>query len=394
MARLLTPAVRPTLGPRRVHDWEDGRHATWLELFYDLVFVVVVARLSALLHDDHDVGGVLTFVGLFVPVWWAWISFSYYADLFDEDSTLDRLVQLSAMLGAAVVAVSLSDGVGDDSALYAGSFAAMFGLLTLLYVHAVRTAPAARELCRWYVAGSAVGAALWLGSLAVPAPGRYWMWGAAVVANALLSGPVAYARVASPPVQTSHMPERFGLFALVVLGESVLGTINGVEATHWRPASVVTALAGFVTAASIWWVYFGAFDEAAIDRAMTQGRYAQVRAFLYGYGHIAVYAAVAATGVGVQLSIEAGDGAEPVGLLAVALTGVMLGLTLMASGIGSQGPRRIVVAKAATAAVGILAAVLLDHVAVAVTVTAVAWAVLAAVKTSVSRAMARTAPPV
>jgi low temperature requirement protein LtrA len=387
MARLLTPTLRPRVEPRRVHDWEDSRRATWLELFYDLVFVVVVSRLATLLHADHDLTGVLTYVGLFVPVWWAWISFSYYADLFDEDRTLDRLVQLGATLGAAVVAVSLTDGVGDDARLYAGAFAAMFLVLTALYVHAAWTAPAARELCRWYVAGSASGAALWLASLAVPAPGRYWLWGAAVLVNALLSGPIAYARVASPPHQVSHMPERFGLFALVVLGESVLGVVNGVEATDWRAASVVTAVAGFVIAASIWWVYFGAFDEAAIDRAIAEGRHAQVRSFVYGYGHIAVYAAVAATGVGVRLSIEsAANGEAPVGLLAVALTGVMLGLTLMASGIGTQGPHRIVVAKAATVVVGILAAVLLSNVAVATSITAVAWAVLAAVKTSVVRA--------
>jgi len=64
---------------RRVHDRDrdELRHATWLELFFDLVFVVAVSRLGVLLHDDHSVTGVLIAAGLFVPVWWTWISFSY-----------------------------------------------------------------------------------------------------------------------------------------------------------------------------------------------------------------------------------------------------------------------------------------------------------------------------
>lgn len=367
--------------PRRVHDWEGERHATWLELFFDLVFVVAVARLAVVLHDDHDVGGFLTFLGLFVPIWWAWISFSYFADLFDEDRPIDRIAHMAAMLGAAVVAVSLSGGVSDDSTVFAGAFASMFALLAVLYWHAGRTEPAASELCRWYVAGSAVGAALWTVSLATPTPARFWLWGLAVVVNAAISGPIAYARVSAPPRQTSHMPERFGLFALVVLGESVLAVINGIDVSARSTSTVVTAVAGFVIAASIWWIYFGAFDEQAIDRALATGRRAQLRSFLYGYGHLVVYAAIAASGVGVELAIEeAGHHGEPVMLLAVALTLVIVGTSLMASGVGSLGPPAIQIAKVAAPAIGLAATAVLDRASVATVVIAVAWAVLAAVK--------------
>jgi low temperature requirement protein LtrA len=382
MRTLHRPRLVPTVEPRRVHDWEDTRRATWLELFYDLVFVVAVARLAALLYLDHDVGGFLTFVALFVPIWWAWISFSYFADLFDEDRPLDRLAQLAAMFGAAVVAVSLSGGVGTDSTLFAGAFAAMFTLLALLYAHAGWTEPAARELARWYVVGSATGAMVWLASMVTPAPARYWLWGLAVVAHALLSGPIAYGRMSSPPRQVSHMPERFGLFALVVLGEAVLAVVNGIETASWEPSSVVTAVAGFVVAASIWWVYFGAFDEHAIDRAIASGRHAQIRSFLYGYGHLAVYAAMAAVGVAVQIAIErAPHDGRPVGLLAAALALVMTGMTFMAAGIGSQGPAYLVTSKAAVVLVGIAAVLVLDDVVLATAVTAAAWAAFAAVKT-------------
>jgi low temperature requirement protein LtrA len=389
----LVPSLHPRPQPRRVHDGEaEVRHATWLELFFDLVFVVAVARLALLLHDDHDLGGFLTFAGLFACIWWAWISYAYFADLFDEDRALDRLAQLAAMLGAAVVAVSLSGGVTDDSTLFAGSFAAMFALLAVLYAHAGRTAPEARELCRWYVAGSTVGASAWLLSMAVPSPGRYWLWGVAVVANALLSGPIAYARVTSPPRQVSHMPERFGLFAIVVLGEGVLAVVNGIESADWDTAAVVTALAGFVLAASVWWIYFASFDEGAIDRAIAGGRHAQVRSFLYGYGHLVVFIAVAASGVAVQLSIEASlHGDEPVVLLPLSLALVVGGFLVVAVGTGQLGALVPLVTKLGIVAATVLSTLLLSDPAVVTVVVAIGWLALAVHKTLYLRGLADAA---
>jgi low temperature requirement protein LtrA len=171
-------ATRPSgLAPRRrVHDWEEARHATWLELFFDLVVVVAVASLASLLHDDHSAGGIAVFAGLLVIVWWVWISFSYFADLFDNDDVLDRVAQLTAMLGAGVLAFILSGGVSEDSGALAVTNAVLFAFLAVLYLQAGREEPRARELCGWYVFGSATGSALWAASLLVATPGRYVVW--------------------------------------------------------------------------------------------------------------------------------------------------------------------------------------------------------------------------
>jgi low temperature requirement protein LtrA len=204
--RALVPGVLRWLVARSSVHQPDGelRHATWLELFFDLVFVAAIANPGVLLHDDHTLRGAAIFAGLLATVWWAWISFSYFADLFDDDSTFHRIVQLAAMLGAAVLAVTLSDGVAADSHVFALAYAAMFVLLTALYALMGNAVPQARELCRWYTAGSGLGAALWGLSVAVPAPGRYGMWAAAVALNAAVSGPIAYARMRQPPVQVSR----------------------------------------------------------------------------------------------------------------------------------------------------------------------------------------------
>jgi low temperature requirement protein LtrA len=335
-----SPAPATGARPRRrlpvaltVHDWDDEtRHATWLELFFDLVFVAALANIGGLLHHDPTAGGAATAFGLLVPIWWAWISFSYFADLFDDDTPLHRVVQLAAMLGAIVLAVTLTDGVGDDGHLFAATFAAMFALLAAMYAVTGRTEPRAAELCRWYATGSAVGAVLWATSAVVPAPGRYWLWGVAVVANAAISGPIAYSRMRQPPVQVSHMPERFGLFAIVVLGEAVLSVVRGVDATDWAAASTATAVAGFVIAAGMWWIYFSGFDEQAINRAIAGGRASEVRSFVYGYGQVLVYGAVVAVGVAVQIAIEraaAGEHPPPIlgwGVAALIVSFLVVGL--------------------------------------------------------------------
>ena len=377
----------------RVHDWEEGRRATWLELFFDLVFVVAVARLGVLLHDDHSVSGVLVFAGLLVPIWWAWISFSYYADLFDDDGPLSRVAQLAAMLGAAVVAVTLTGGVADDSSRFAATFAVLFLLLAVLYAVAYRSDPRARDLCRWYVGGSTTGAVCWAASLAVPPPARYAVWAVGLAANSMISGPIAYARMRSAPQQVSHMPERFGLFTIVVLGEAVLAVVNSIDPGAGS-GSAVTAIAGFVIAASIWWVYFDQFDEAAINRAIQAGRQAQVRSFLYGYGHLLLYAAIVACGVAVQLSAEAAahhHGSVP--LLGVGVAGVVAGFFLVSSGIGLHASRAVLVAKLALA----VGAVVLTLGAVgptAATVTVAAgWAALVLLEWRIHAAGGEQPPP-
>jgi low temperature requirement protein LtrA len=366
-----------------VHDWDDEpRHATWLELFFDLVFVAALANIGGLLHDDPSPGGAATAFGLLVPIWWAWISFSYFADLFDDDRPLHRLVQLAAMLGASVLAVTLTDGVADDGHLFAITFAVMFAVLAVMYAATGRTEPRAAELCRWFTVGSAVGAVLWAASAAVGTPGRYWLWGAAVVANAAISGPIAYSRMRRPPEQVSHMPERFGLFAIVVLGEAVLSVVRGVDATDWAAASTATAVAGFVIAAGMWWIYFSGFDEQAINRAIAGGRASEVRSFIYGYGQVLVYGSVVAVGVAVQIAIEhAAAGEDPPAMLGWGVAALIVSFLVVGLGRGFDwhdpaAVRRVSAAKVGLAVVSVVICLVDVPVAAAAWTIALGWVAL------------------
>jgi low temperature requirement protein LtrA len=124
-----------------------------------------------------------------------------------------------------------------------------------------------------------------------------------------------------------HIAERYGLFSLIVLGESVLAVASGTAGTDWAPAAVLTAIAGFVAAACIWWLYFDHVGSSGIELGPRP-------AFYWGYGHFAVYAGIAAFGVGVQLAIEAA--APQFALAAGALSPGSYGLgerTVLAGGV-------------------------------------------------------------
>jgi low temperature requirement protein LtrA len=151
----------------------------------------------------------------------------------------------------------------------------------------------------WYAAGNALGAAVWLSSLLVPEPGRYAVWAAGLFVELL--GPILAVRTLSNPrvsFHPRHIAERYGLFTIIVLGESVLAVVVGTADTNWERPAVLTAVFGFVVAACVWWLYFDHVGSSGIELGPRP-------AFYWGYGHFAVYAGIAAFGVGTQLAIEA-----------------------------------------------------------------------------------------
>ena len=280
---------------------DEERTSTWLELFFDLCFVVAVAALASGLHHEPDVGGMLQFLGLFVAVWWSWMIFTWYATCFDNDDVPYRVTLLVAMLSILGLAASVGR-VGVDPAATV-SFVLAYALMRLLvaglFLRAGRYVPAALgRFVFFYAAGNVIGATIWLSSLLVPAPLRYAVWALGLCVELL--GPILAVMTLDNPRVTfhpRHIAERYGLFTLIVLGESVLAVASGTSGTDWAPSAVLTAVVGFVAAACIWWLYFDHVGSSGIELGPRP-------AFYWGYGHFAVYAGIAAFGVGVQLAIE------------------------------------------------------------------------------------------
>src|SRR5437016_2114630 len=155
----------------RTTDQTEERHASWLELFFDLVFVVAITELSRELVADHSAGGFLRFAALFFPVFVAWQGYMAYADRFDTDDVLFRAAYFAAMLAIAAMAVLIGDVArGHHSAQFAVAYVCLRSFMLVLYARAWRAVPEARPLIRFYGVGYSVGAAMWLASLALDPP--------------------------------------------------------------------------------------------------------------------------------------------------------------------------------------------------------------------------------
>ncbi|MFQ5919796.1 MAG: low temperature requirement protein A [Thermoplasmata archaeon] len=270
----------------------EHRHASWLELFYDLVYVVAVAFLAAGLSQGISLTGFAVFVGLFIPVWWSWAGQTIFASRFGRDTTFQRSLVLLQMVGAAAMAIQIPGATGAGSAGFAAAYVLTRSTLLVLYVRARGEYPEARRLSNAFLAGYGLGAGLWLVSIAVPPPFRFVLW---AVGLAVEVGTFVLARGVSRrfPVHTSHMPERFGLFTIIVLGETVLAIFLGVADVNWNPVAVMAALIGFGLAVAIWWNYFGYVDRAPLQCTLGNGH-------AYTLFHLPMVLGIIAMGVGIE----------------------------------------------------------------------------------------------
>ena len=209
--------MRTLIAPLRVRSTgEAGRKVTWLELFFDLIFVAAVAQVAEPLRDHYSVIGLVRFAPLFALVWWAWTGHTVFSTRFDTDDVIQRGLTLVQMFAVAAMAANAKDALDSrSSAGFAAAYAAVRFILVAQYFRA-RQVPDARPLATRYLLGHGSAALLWLTSAFVPAPERFWLWGVAFALD--LGTPwLAVRHSVKIPPDAAHLPERFGLFTLIFL---------------------------------------------------------------------------------------------------------------------------------------------------------------------------------
>src|SRR5262245_28894422 len=195
----------------RTEDETDGeRHATWFELFFDLVFVVAVAALAKGLAADSSLHGFVRFAVLFLPVWWIWILYAFFSDRFDTDDVACRLLGMAGMLATAALGVSIhramTDGAVAHDAAFAISYLSARWICTVLYLRAGPSLELGRRLARLHLAMSAATTVVWLGALLLPDPWRYVVWGSSLVVDLSMTI-IARRTIAAAPLTSDHIPE-------------------------------------------------------------------------------------------------------------------------------------------------------------------------------------------
>ncbi len=292
------------VAPPRLRTLEESeRTATWLELFYDLVFVAAVAMMGTRLVHDVSWSSVASYLGYFALVWWLWASHTFYADRYDTDDLIYRFLAGAQMVGVALIAVSVSLGEAASTMVFALAYTAVRLILLVLYARAYRHVVKTRELVRGYLIGFGVASALWLVSIVVPEPYRFFLWFIAFAVD--LATPYVLRRAqAAAPLDVSHLPERFGLFTILVLGESIVAVTVGLSHVSWQLSTTLVGVLGLGIATCLWWINFDHLEGSVVRR---RGDRRNWRPTVWIYSHLPLAIGLAMLGVSVEIAIVAAD---------------------------------------------------------------------------------------
>lgn len=284
--------------PVRIQERRSQEHSVqFLELFYDLVFVVLVAQLAHRLSEHPSWSGFGWFGLLLFAVWTSWLNGSYYHDAHGTDDLSIRILTFSLMITVAVMAVFAGDIPGEGASGFALAYAANSALLAAMWFRAGYHDVDHRPNSTPGVVAYAIATGLFVVSAFTAEPAIYWIWAVALIIETL--GAVPAIRNWRPNVPTAATPsliERFGLFIIIVLGEAVAGAINGMVGHQPVTSSVVTiGVVGMLVAIGLWWLYFDLVSHRT-PRARAQ--------FVWGYLHFPLVLGIAASGAAILATIE------------------------------------------------------------------------------------------
>ncbi|TPW72316.1 low temperature requirement protein A [Schumannella sp. 10F1B-5-1] len=300
---------------------ESERAATPLELLFDLAFVVAfgiageqMAHALAEGHLSTALGGFG--FGMFAIVW-AWINFSWFASAFDTDDWVYRLTTMVQMVGVVILALGLSDvfhsldeGHSVDNTVVVAGYIVMRVAMVAQWLRLAAQSPEHRGTALTYAVAIAIAQVGWIALAALHLELTPTLIGMIVLYLVELAGPVISERRASTPWHPHHIAERYGLLALIALGEGVLGTVAAVqpiiEEQGWSGDAIVLVTAGVVLTFGLWWAYFAVPFGDLLHRKRSG-------AFAFGYLHIIVFAAIAAVGAGLHVGAYVIEGEAHVG---------------------------------------------------------------------------------
>ncbi len=293
----LTKWLRPT--HRHDLESEQGR-VTWLELFFDLVYVAALIQLGDELSSDVNWAGVGRFVGVFAVLWWTWTGTTAYVNRFAVDDIVHRILVFLQMFAVANVALF---AVGPNDNRWAWMAVAYVGAripLLIMYARVLPTGGATATLARAYLVAFATGAALWAVSILVTEPFRFLIWGLAIVIEFL--GPVfVVGRLDGPPTHEHHIRERYAIFTIIVFGETFVKTLTELAEEGVSLQSQVFGGVVFLAAIGLWWTYF---DDVA-DSPVRRGN--PLLGLAWAYAHLPLAAALTAFGVGSKKIVVIGS---------------------------------------------------------------------------------------
>jgi low temperature requirement protein LtrA len=294
---------------------EEHRVASPLELFFDLCFVVAIAQAGMqLVHAvaaGHAGEGILNYAMIFFSIWWAWMNFTWFSSAYDNDDALYRVVTLVQIAGVLVLAAGVSQAFEHHvyTAVWLGYVIMRFALIAQ-WLRAARGAQGPEKTMALRYAGGVFLCQIgWLGLLVLPQSGRPWVF--LVMAIAEMCVPLYAEKDFVTSWHPHHVSERFGLFTIIVLGETIAASTVAVKSAvdeHDALRELLPiAAGGLLIVFAAWWIYF----VVPIHGHLRSNR----QSFLWGYGHYLIFSSAAAIGAGLEVAVEEAVGKTQISTL-------------------------------------------------------------------------------
>lgn len=313
------------MGPRSTT--ESHRASTPLELFFDLCFVVAVAQAGASLHhayvEGHPGDAFTAFPFVFFAIWWAWMNFTWFASAYDNDDVPYRLAVLVQIAGALILAAGVPRAFdGREFAVVTFGYLVMRLALVSLWVRAAIEHQSGRGCAIRYAVGVGACQIGWLSLLLLPETAALVAWAVLVPLELLV--PVWAERRGRTSWHPGHIVERYGLFTIIVLGESILAASLAIQTALDEGQSLAdlasVAGGGLLIVFAMWWVYFDLPTEQVMGTARAHFGESPRGAFVWGYSHLVVFASAAAVGAGLAAAVDHAAGHSKLTDTQVALT--------------------------------------------------------------------------
>ncbi|KAA1425150.1 low temperature requirement protein A [Mumia zhuanghuii] len=282
---------------------EQHRAATPLELLTDLCFVVAVAQAATQLHHFTTEGdlasGLIRYGMVFFAIWWTWLNFAWFASAYDDDGIAYRLLTLLQIVGSLVIAAGVPRMFEGDFTLVVVGYLIMRVGLVVQWLRAAAGDPDHRRTCLRYAVGIPVVQLLWLVFLTGDVGLVYFL----VCVACELVVPVWAERPNQTRWHAHHIAERYGLFFIIVLGETILSVTlaiqESVDEHDLQRGLAYVVLGGVLIVFSLWWLYFAHGSGDALERARGTGT-----EYVWGFGHYAVFASAAAIGAALAARVD------------------------------------------------------------------------------------------
>jgi low temperature requirement protein LtrA len=326
------------MGGRDPH--EAHRVATPLELLFDLTFAtsfgLAASQLAHALAEGHYAVALLGFGFASFAICWAWINFSWFSSAYDTDDWIFRVVTMVQMIGVLVLAIglprmfaSIEHGEYLDNSVMVLGYVIMRLALVFQWLRAAKQDPARRRACLTYASAVSIAQVGWVVQIFADFSAVVALILSGLLALIELTGPVlAELKDGGTPWHAHHIAERHSLFAIIALGEGVVGTVAAlsavVEQQGWTMDAALVSIAGIGLTFGMWWVYF-MVPSAQILHAHRD------RAFVWGYVQMVIVTCIVATGAGLHVAAYFIEHKAHISSLATVLSvavpvGVFLGL--------------------------------------------------------------------